>query len=163
MNAFQKRLQQALSLQNMKQTDFVEKTGYGKSKISQYVNGVYQPKPDALFTIAKALDVSEGWLMGEDVPMERAEQLVPTVTDEEYEILEMFRLLEKSERKLVKAYFEFIISRKVEKKMKKALLAITVLLLLLFLCACTAPVQPSESNNITANTNVPADSHDPCG
>ena len=47
--------------------------------------------------------------------------------------------------------------------MKKALLAITVLLLLLFLCACTAPVRPSESNNITANTNVPADSHDPCG
>lgn len=111
MNVFQKRLQEALSLRNMKQVDLVEKTKFSKSKISQYVNGVYQPKPDALFAIAKALNVSEGWLMGEDVPIERSERIQPTLTDEEYALLTQFREMPKLEQTMAKDYFKYLLKR----------------------------------------------------
>lgn len=42
-----------------------------KSDISQYVNGKVEPQQEKLFVLAAALNVSEGWLMGYDVPMER--------------------------------------------------------------------------------------------
>lgn len=68
---FRSRLKEAMEIRGLKVVDLVEKTGYTKSKISQYMNGVYEPKPDALFTIAKVLDVDEGWLMGYDCPMDK--------------------------------------------------------------------------------------------
>lgn len=55
----------------MKQVDIVEKTGLGKSAVSQYYSGKYEPKQKGIYLIAKALDVNEAWLMGFDVPMER--------------------------------------------------------------------------------------------
>jgi transcriptional regulator with XRE-family HTH domain len=42
--------------------------------IRKYESGDRQPKQNAIFKLAKALDVSEGWLMGFDVPMERIEE-----------------------------------------------------------------------------------------
>lgn len=45
--------------------------GISEAVISQYRSGKYEPKQDRLDEFAKALDVSEGWLMGYDVPMER--------------------------------------------------------------------------------------------
>lgn len=42
--------------------------------IRKYENGDRQPKQKAIFHLAKALGVSEGWLMGYDVPMEREEE-----------------------------------------------------------------------------------------
>lgn len=55
----------------MKQSELVALTGIGKSSISTYISGEYEPKQKNLYRIAKALDVSEAWLMGLDVPMER--------------------------------------------------------------------------------------------
>lgn len=68
---FRSRLKEAMEIRGLKAVDLVERTGFGKSKIDQYMNGVYEPKPDALFTIAKVLDVDEGWLMGYDCPMDK--------------------------------------------------------------------------------------------
>lgn len=42
-----------------------------KSDISQYLSGKNQPTQSKLFVLSAALNVSEGWLMGFDVPMER--------------------------------------------------------------------------------------------
>lgn len=72
---FKDRLNEALTLRNMKASELAEKTGMYKSKISQYINGVYEAKQEALYKIAKALDVSEAWLMGYDVPMEKKEHM----------------------------------------------------------------------------------------
>lgn len=55
----------------MKQADLVEKTKIGKSSISTYISGAYEPKQKNIYKIAKALNVNEAWLMGYDVPMER--------------------------------------------------------------------------------------------
>lgn len=42
-----------------------------KSHLSQYLSGRFEPKQDKLTILALALDVSETWLMGYDVPRER--------------------------------------------------------------------------------------------
>lgn len=65
------RIDEALSLRNMKKIELSEKTGIHKATISNWINQKYQPKQKSLILMAKALDVSEIWLAGYDVPMER--------------------------------------------------------------------------------------------
>ncbi len=65
------RLKKALSIRNLKPVDLVEKTNIPKSAISQYMSGYAKPKQDRIYLIAKALDISEAWLLGYSVPMER--------------------------------------------------------------------------------------------
>lgn len=74
MEEFKTRLTMALSLRGMKAAALSRATGLSKARISQYMNGVYRPNASALCLLASTLDVSERWLMGEDVPMERAGQ-----------------------------------------------------------------------------------------
>ena len=71
IDTFSNRLQKAMNLKNMKQVDLVEKTNIDKSLISNYLKGKYKAKQDNLYLLAKVLNVSEAWLMGYDVPMER--------------------------------------------------------------------------------------------
>jgi len=68
-----KRIKEALKIRGLKQADLVEKTGIGKSSISTYISGAYEPKQRNIYKIAKALAVNEAWLMGQDVPMSRDE------------------------------------------------------------------------------------------
>ncbi len=68
---FKERLLQAMEYNDMIQADLIKKTKIGKSTISYYMNGRSVPKDDNLYIIAKALNVSEGWLLGYDLPMER--------------------------------------------------------------------------------------------
>ena len=82
------RIKKALKMRNMKQIDLVEATNLGSSAISQYVSGKYEPKQRALHLIAKALDVSEAWLMGYDVPLERIETIKTIISTEEKKFLE---------------------------------------------------------------------------
>lgn len=69
MSKFTDRLNHAMTIRNMKPIDLVNSTKLSKARISQYVNGVYDAKQDALFKLATALDVNVAWLMGHDVPM----------------------------------------------------------------------------------------------
>lgn len=70
MSEFTNRLNHAITIRNLKPIDLVNKTGLSKARISQYINGVYDAKQDALFKLATALDVNVAWLMGHDVPMD---------------------------------------------------------------------------------------------
>lgn len=74
------RIKEALELRQMKQAELAEKTGIGKSSISTYIAGEYNPKQKNLYKIAKALNVSETWLMGLDVPMERNSIVISSTT-----------------------------------------------------------------------------------
>lgn len=75
MATIAERIKEAMNLRGMKQVDLVAKTGIGKSSISTYLAGEYIPKQKNIHKIAKALDVSEAWLIGEDVPMERLDSV----------------------------------------------------------------------------------------
>ena len=59
-----------MQIRNMTQADLVKATGLSKPRISQYVNGTYEAKQQALYALAEALNVNISWLMGNDVPME---------------------------------------------------------------------------------------------
>ena len=59
MDSTANRIKQALHLRNMRQADLVNLTGIGKSSISTYISGEYEPKQKNIYKIAKALDVSE--------------------------------------------------------------------------------------------------------
>lgn len=65
------RLREALEIRNLRQSDLCELTGIPKSAMSQYVSGAFEPKQDRVELIAKALNVTEAWLMGYEFPMER--------------------------------------------------------------------------------------------
>ena len=65
------RIKLGLKIRGMKQADLCQVTKIPKSAISQYISGAFEPKQDRIYLISKALNVSEAWLMGYDVPMER--------------------------------------------------------------------------------------------
>jgi|GEM_PF-660881 len=68
---FKERLQEAMKLRDVTAAELSRKTGLSKAQLSQYVNGTYEAKQLALHKLAVALNVSEVWLMGYDVPCER--------------------------------------------------------------------------------------------
>ena len=94
-----KRIRQAMELRGIKAVDLVQATGLGKSAISQYISGKYEPKQVAIHKIAKALNVSEAWLMGYDVPIQRAEEIKTVVSKEENELLDMYHKLDALDKK----------------------------------------------------------------
>lgn len=65
------RIKEGLKIRNIKQSDLCSLTGIPKSAMSQYISGNFKPKQDRIYLISNALNVSEAWLMGFDVPMER--------------------------------------------------------------------------------------------
>lgn len=71
IDTFANRLNTAMRIKNIKATELSEKTGIAKSSLSEYINGKYEAKQDGVYLLANALNVSEAWLMGLDVPMER--------------------------------------------------------------------------------------------
>jgi transcriptional regulator with XRE-family HTH domain len=65
------RLKEALQIAGKKQADLVRETGLDRGSISSYLSGKYEPKQKAIYKLAQALNVSEAWLLGYDVPMAR--------------------------------------------------------------------------------------------
>lgn len=66
------RLKAAMNSKGIKAIELCEKTGIPSSAMSYYLNGRMEPKSDRLYIIAKALDVSEAWLLGYSVAQERS-------------------------------------------------------------------------------------------
>ena len=67
------RLREALDARGLRAVDLVEKTGIPKVTISYYLSGKTTPRSDKLYALAQALNVSEAWLLGYNVPMERTD------------------------------------------------------------------------------------------
>lgn len=88
------RLREALAAAGKKQADLVRETGLDRGAISSYLSGKYEPKQKAIYKMSMALNVSEAWLMGYDVPMARtaehkkndqlAQLIVKMRTDEDF-------------------------------------------------------------------------------
>ena len=87
------RIATALAIRNMKQSELCEITKIPKSAISQYISGAFEPKQDRIYLIARALNVSDAWLMGYDVPMDRDKKVSPEklqLTEGEKKWLELY-------------------------------------------------------------------------
>lgn len=71
MFTFSERLEEALSIRNMKPAELAKALNIADATISNYRSGKYEPKQKRLEQISNILNVSIPWLMGADVPMER--------------------------------------------------------------------------------------------
>lgn len=97
------RLKQIMEDRNLRQIDIIEKcrpfckelgVKMGRSDFSQYLSGKIQPKQTKLAILSRALNVSEAWLMGFDVPMSAKDASTAETMDErEQVLLELFRLV----------------------------------------------------------------------
>ncbi len=68
-DTFANRLQKAMNLNNIKPVDLSKSTGIDKSSISSYLSGRYRASDENKQILAKALEVSDAWLEGYDVPI----------------------------------------------------------------------------------------------
>lgn len=68
------RLKEAMDATGKKQVDLVRDTGLNRGTISRYASGEMEPRQTAARKLAAALDVSEMWLWGYDVPQEREDK-----------------------------------------------------------------------------------------
>ena len=105
MDSIANRMKIAMSNLNISQAELVKRTGIGKSSISTYLTGEYEPKQKNLYKIASALNVNEAWLMGLNVPMERK----PATTDE---LVTLINSLDDNQQKNVIDYIQFLKSKK---------------------------------------------------
>ena len=108
------RIKKALKIKGMKQAELCKLADIPKSSLSQYLSGDFEPKQDRLYKMALALNVSEAWLMGFDVPMERQKSSheEPTLTEGEKKLLQLFRLVPEDSQELVLQMIEVALKRK---------------------------------------------------
>lgn len=75
------RLKQIMTERNLKQIDILNMASpyckkyeikLNKNDLSQYVSGKVEPGQNKLYILGLALNVSEAWLMGFDVPMDKS-------------------------------------------------------------------------------------------
>ena len=66
------RLKYAMDLRDVRPVDLCKKADIPKVSMSYYLSGRSEPKSDRIYVLSKVLDVSEAWLLGYDVAMERS-------------------------------------------------------------------------------------------
>ena len=116
------RLEQVMKSRNMRQVDilnaaepYCKKYGVklGKNDMSQYVSGKVVPGQDKLTILGLALNISEAWLMGYDVPSER--EIPPTVAKDggrTQEYVQLFELLNDDQKDMIIHAIKGILSGK---------------------------------------------------
>lgn len=120
------RLRQIMNERNLRQVDiinlcqpFCEKFNLRltKSDLSQFVHGKVTPGQWKISILSHALNVSEAWLMGYDVPSERqpdltqAEVLEAFARGQESDIITIFRQLNPDGQKALKDFAEYLIKK----------------------------------------------------
>lgn len=65
------RIREAMEAAGKTQADLVRDTGLNRGTISRYLSGEVEPRQNATHRLAIALNVSEMWLWGYDVPRVR--------------------------------------------------------------------------------------------
>lgn len=118
------RIAYALKYRNMKQSELCRIAKVPKSSLSLYLSGAYEPKKDRLEAMDIALSVSEAWLIGYDVPMDRFHNLqlfaspkeveieTSDLTEGEIALLKALDKLTEDEVRQVIEYAEFLISKR---------------------------------------------------
>lgn len=74
VSTISERLQIAMDKRKIKQIDLARVADVNQGALSRYLKGSYEPKSATIYKLALALDVSDMWLEGYDVPMERSKK-----------------------------------------------------------------------------------------
>lgn len=105
------RLKQIMDIKQLRQVDILRAAEpyckkfdvkLNKNDLSQYVSGKTTPGQDKLTILGLALGVSEAWLMGYDVSMERSVTPTAEMSDgRKQEFVELFELLTPEKQDIV--------------------------------------------------------------
>lgn len=105
------RLKQIMDIKQLRQVDILRAAEpyckrfdvkLNKNDLSQYVSGKTAPGQDKLTILGLALGVSEAWLMGYDVSMERSVTPTAEMSDgRSQELIELFELLTPEKQDIV--------------------------------------------------------------
>ncbi len=111
MATISERIKEGLELRKITQSELVSLTKLNKSSISSYLSGKYEPKQKAIYLIAKALNVSESWLMGYDVDYKRnaPETEVPKADERFDKIWSMYSSLSDEDKDAADKYLAFLL------------------------------------------------------
>lgn len=108
MSTTAERLKEALRIRNMKQAELITLTGINKGALSSYLAGRYEPKQKNLHALARALNVTEAWLMGYDVPIAENASVppaaAPSLSPDKEELLADYDLLNQEGQRKVREY-----------------------------------------------------------
>ena len=118
------RLKTIMNMRGLRQVDILNLTvpycqkysvKMNKSDISQYCSGKTEPNQEKLFILGNALNVSEAWLMGFDVPMERVSgktenKQISFTSEKSKEILEICEQLSSNNQQRVLTYSKTLLS-----------------------------------------------------
>ena len=102
------RLKQLMNERKLKQVDILNLSlpyckkyniKMNKSDISQYVSGKVEPSHAKLVVLGFALNVTEAWLMGFDVPKERKETALQAEKD--FDFFYKYSMLNERDKKII--------------------------------------------------------------
>ena len=115
------RLKELLAQRKLKQVDvlelskpYCEKFGVklNKNDLSQYISGKVVPGQQKLTILGLALNVSEVWLMGYDVPMERDASVTPTEINSQtigkHPLIQLFESMNPQGQQMLLEYARYI-------------------------------------------------------
>ncbi len=114
------RLKQIMTNKSLKQIDILNlcqpycnkyNVKLGKNDLSQYVNGKVEPRQEKLDILAEALNVSEAWLMGYDVPMDRTYSIKPINNDRLNEFIELCSRLNDDDLDIIETLIDSLIKK----------------------------------------------------
>ncbi|MCI8388842.1 MAG: helix-turn-helix domain-containing protein [Clostridiales bacterium] len=91
MEEFCDRLCEIMKEKGISQIELCIATGISKSALSQYISGSFKPKQKRTLLLAEALGVDPAWLMGYDVPRERAGTEDSKLSYREKELVKAYR------------------------------------------------------------------------
>lgn len=113
------RIKRARIEKGLTQEELAEKVGVQKSAVAKWENGrVSEIKRSNLAKISKALGINPNSLLEniEKEPVKTAEQHIEIITDEDYvEMFEDFKLLDSTQRKIVKDLVKSLAEQKKQK------------------------------------------------
>lgn len=105
------RLKQIMSQRNLKQIDIINlcnplckkyNVKLAKNDLSQYVNNKAEPGQKKISILAEALNVSEAWLIGYDVPMDIELNITDTLNDPmDKKLLRLFSRLDDTQKQAI--------------------------------------------------------------
>lgn len=113
------RLKQIMEERNLRQVDILNLVlpicakydiKMNKSDISQYVSGKVEPSQEKLVVLGMALNVTESWLMGFDVPSERKDTQIQAETD--FDLLYRFSMLNERDKRIISDMIDSMLSNK---------------------------------------------------
>lgn len=90
--SFEKRLEKALSIRNVSQSELARKLNIHRATVNNYITGKHEPNRDRIDEIAKILNINPTWLLGYDVDIEK--------DDKNEEFTPKFKILARNFEKL---------------------------------------------------------------